>query len=136
MAKKIPELNTHPEARGLLMLSGCFLAILSLCSYDITDLATNWLGVVGHGFAWILSYLFGLSTYLIIAFVSWMGWKLLTEGHIENSRSKTVYFSIFVISVSILLSLLAEQGMPIPGALKHKILTESVLLDLPYPHRP
>lgn len=136
MAKKSPEVNTHPEARGLLMLSCCFLALLSLCSYDVADRGANWLGVIGHAFAWTLSYLFGLSTYLIIAFVSWMGWKLLTEGKIENSHSKTFYFSLFVISTSILLNLLAEQGLPIPGALKHKILTESVILDLPYPHRP
>lgn len=134
MAKK-EEISNHPEARGLFMLSCCFLALLCLLSFNAGDRSSNWLGLVGHWIAWTLSYVFGLSTYLVVAFIGWMGWKLLLEGKVESSKFKIFYFSLFLFSSCILLNLIAEKGVPLPGALKHKILTESVTLDLPYPHR-
>jgi S-DNA-T family DNA segregation ATPase FtsK/SpoIIIE len=136
MASKKEGSSTHPEVRGLFLLSCCFLALLSLLSFHAGDRSANWLGLAGHGIAWGLSYLFGIATYLVLAFAGWMGWKLLVEGKVENSKIKTFYFSLLLISCCILLNLIAEIGMPIPGALKHKIITESVVLDLPYPHRP
>lgn len=128
--------SIHPEARGLFMLSCCFLALLCLFSFNAGDRGSNWLGLVGYGIGWTLSYLFGLTTYLIISFAGWMGWKLLLEGEIESSGLKTFYFCLLLVSCCLLLNIFAEKGIPIPGALKHKIITESVSLDFPYPHRP
>jgi S-DNA-T family DNA segregation ATPase FtsK/SpoIIIE len=126
---------SHPEARGLLMLSLCLLASLALISFNSADKTVNWLGIVGHGFAWTMSYLFGLAAYLIVAFCGWVGWTLLLKGSVKQGLLKLFCFSLFTLSFSILLNLCAEKGMPIPGALKHKIVTESATLDLPYLHR-
>lgn len=127
--------KSHPEARGLFLLSCTFLAFLCLVSYHTADRSTNWLGLIGHGTAWMLNYLFGISVYLVLGFLGWMGWKLLIEGEVADSKYKMIYFGICLISCSLLLNLLAEKGMPVPGALKHKIIVESVSLDLPYPQQ-
>lgn len=131
MSKK----EKYPEAKGLFMLVGCFLALLCLVSFNVFDSATNWLGLLGHGFAWALSWLCGASIYLILGFVGWLGWRYLLHGEVAEVGSKIFYFSLFLISFSLILNLLTEKGMPIPGGLKHKIITESLSLDLPYPHR-
>ena len=132
MAKK-EKTSSHPEGKGLLLLGIAFLFILSLLSFDIDSRSSNWLGVVGHGIAYSLSYLFGITIFPIIGLIGWIGWKLLLRGEFPQLKSKIFYFSVFALSFSILMNLAAEKGMPIPGALKHKILTESITLELPFP---
>jgi S-DNA-T family DNA segregation ATPase FtsK/SpoIIIE len=133
MAKKesAPK-NSHPEAKGLLFILLSLVSMFCLFSYDIDDRTTNWMGMIGHGYAWTLMYLFGLTGYLVLGFIGWIGWKLLLQGEIPRLKSKILYLSLLGISFSFLLNLSAEKGMPIPGALKHKILTESITLELPY----
>ena len=123
----------HPEAKGLFMLSCVLICFLSLVSFTFKDPATNWLGMMGYGIAWGLSYLFGVSAYFLLCFAGWIGWKLLLEGKVETLFLKAFYFSLLLISFSVLVNVLAEKGMPVPGALKHKVITESTLLKLPYP---
>lgn len=130
MAKK--ESNSHPEAKGLLYLLIALVSIVCLFSYDIDDRTTNWLGMIGHGYAWTLMYLFGLTAYLILGFIGWIGWKLLVQGEIPRLKSKVFYLSLLALSCSFLMNLFAEKGLPIPGALRHKILTESITMELPY----
>ncbi len=126
--------KAQPEAKGVALLLGVFVSLLCLFSYDITDQTTNWLGIVGHGYAWILLYLFGLTIYPIGGFLGWMGWNYLLKGEVPFLRSKCFYMGLFTISFGILLNLCAELGTPIPGALKHKILSEFLSFQLPYPH--
>lgn len=133
MAKKTQ--TTHPELKGLLLIAIVFLTLLSLFTYDSHDRSTNWLGIAGHGYSWTLLYLFGITIYLIVGFLGWIGWKLLLKGEVPKLKSKIFYFTLFTFSLSMLLNLSAEKGLPIPGALKHKILTESIRLDLPYPQQ-
>jgi S-DNA-T family DNA segregation ATPase FtsK/SpoIIIE len=90
------------------------------------------MGMIGHGYAWTLMYLFGLTAYIGLGFTGWIGWKLLLQGEIPRLKSKIFYLSLLGISFSFLLNLSAEKGVPIPGALKHKILTESITMELPY----
>ena len=124
--------EAHPEAKGLLFILISLISFVCLFSYDIDDKTTNWMGVLGHGYSWTLMYLFGLTAYLMLGFVGWMGWKLLLQGEVRRLKSKVFYLSLFGISLSFLLNLYAEKGLPIPGALQHKILTESITLELPY----
>ncbi len=131
--EKYPEAPEALEARGLFMLLGCFVALLCLLSFNAFDKGANWLGLFGHGLAWFLTWLFGISIYLIIGFTGWLGWKYLVHGEVENVGFKIFYFCLFVVSSSILLNLFMEKGMPIPGALKHKIITDTATLELPYP---
>jgi S-DNA-T family DNA segregation ATPase FtsK/SpoIIIE len=137
MAKKesAPK-NTHPEAhpevKGLLFILLSVISLVCLFSYDIDDKTTNWMGMIGHGYAWTLMYLFGLTVYIVLGFVGWIGWKLLLQGEIPRLKSKIFYLSLLGISFSFLLNLAAEKGLPIPGAMRHKILTESITMELPY----
>jgi S-DNA-T family DNA segregation ATPase FtsK/SpoIIIE len=131
MAKQ-EKASSHPEGKGLLLLAIAFLFLLSLLSFDIDHRSTNWLGIVGHGLAYGLTYLFGITIFPITGFIGFIGWKLLLKGEFPRLKSKIFYFSLFAFSFSILMNLCAEKGMPIPGALKHKILTESITLELPF----
>ena len=124
--------NSHPEAKGLLFILIALVSLVCLFSYDIDDRSTNWMGMIGHGYAWTLMYLFGLTAYIVLGFVGWIGWKLLLQGEIPRLKSKIFYLSLLGISFSVLLNLSAEKGLPIPGALRHKILTESITMELPY----
>lgn len=132
MAKKESPSSTHPELKGLLLLLIALLSVVCLFSYDVDDQTTNWMGMLGHGYAWTLMYLFGLTVYVVLGFVGWAGWKLLLQGEIPRLKSKIFYASLLAFSCAILLNLFAEKGMFIPGALRHKILTESITMDLPF----
>jgi S-DNA-T family DNA segregation ATPase FtsK/SpoIIIE len=135
MAKKEKPISTsHPEAQGASLLLGVFVTLLSLFSYDVNDQSMNWLGVLGHGYAWFLLYLFGLMIYPILGFIGWAGWNYLLKGKIPSLGSKCFYMTLFTVSMGILLNLCAELGMGIPGALKHKILSETLSFQFPYPH--
>jgi S-DNA-T family DNA segregation ATPase FtsK/SpoIIIE len=132
MAKKESHSSSHPELKGLLLLIITLLSVVCLFSYDVDDRTTNWMGMLGHGYAWTLMYLFGLTVYVILGFVGWVGWKLLLQGNIPRLKSKIFYLSLLAFSCSILLNLFAEKGVFIPGALRHKILTESITMELPF----
>lgn len=128
-------LRIHPEAKGLLLLLFSFILLLCLMSFHALDKKTNWLGTLGHTLAWSSFYSFGILVYPILAFTGWVGWRLLVRGKIENLKAKIFYFSLLIFSLSLLMNVLAEWGMPVPGALKHKIFTEKITLSLPYPHK-
>ncbi len=130
--KETTKSSTYPEGKGLLLLLITFLSLLCLFSYDTDDRTTNWLGMIGHGYAWTLMYLFGLAIYPILGFLGWTGWKFLVEGEVPQIKTKIFYLSLLTLSLTILLNLSAEKGVPIPGALRHKILSESLTLDLPF----
>ena len=133
MAKEQPQ-RSHPEARGLVLLSACILCFISLVSFHANMASQNWLGLAGHGLGYFLTYLFGVGVYPLLGFAAWMGWTLLVKGKVESYRYKTFFFSLLVLSGMVLLNLLAEIGFPIPGALKHKLIVESIDFALPYPH--
>ncbi|MBS3904193.1 MAG: DNA translocase FtsK 4TM domain-containing protein [Simkania sp.] len=120
------------EAKGLTLLAISILLALSLLSFQHGYPKSNWIGLIGHGLSWMLSYLFGLTAYGVIGFLGWIGCRLLACRPIEKER--VIYFSLFLISIAILLNLSAELGIPIPEWLAHKVYRESSSFDLPYPH--
>lgn len=121
------------EGKGLILLGTSFVLLITLLSFNTASSDSNWLGMLGHGLAWIQSYLFGLMSYPVALFIGWIGWRLLCAKKLEKLPLKTVYFSLFLLSVSLLLNLLAEQiSSPL---FTNKILSESILLKWPYPHR-
>jgi S-DNA-T family DNA segregation ATPase FtsK/SpoIIIE len=125
----------HPEAKGLALLGiGLFLT-LSLLSFDGELSSNNWLGLIGHAIAFTFTYVFGLPSFCLIAFLFWSGWKLLSEEKIPSLKAKLVYFSLFMLSLSLLLNLLSESGCPFPHILLQKTYSESIFFEQPYPHR-
>ena len=125
----------HPEAKGLLFLAIGLTLLLSLVSYIDGDYHRNWLGLVGHCAGVGLSYLFGLGSYLVVAYLFWAGWRLLTKQKVENLAVKTFYFTTFLISFCILSNLFAEtQGLDF-SFFRERVYSESVLLQSPFPYR-
>jgi S-DNA-T family DNA segregation ATPase FtsK/SpoIIIE len=134
VSKSHPQSPENPERRGIALILGVFITLLSLFSYDSADQTTNWLGMAGHGYAWALLYLLGLTIYPLLGFLGWLGWNYLVKGEVPKLGSKCFYMALFTLSTGVLLSLCAELGLPVPGALKHKILSEVALFQFPYPH--
>ncbi len=124
----------NPEAKGLLLLGASLIVMLSLFSFKMHESSNHLLGLVGYGIGFAFNYFFGLTSYLVVLYAGWMGWKLLCEQKIGGATLKNFYFSLFIISVSLLLNVIAEMGIAPPKLLSAKLYTESISLDLPYPH--
>ncbi len=127
MAKTINRAPTqrHPEAKGLCFLACTLILLLSLLSFQESNPESNWLGQVGHILAWIMTYVFGLCSYLIAAYLGWVGWVFLSKQNLENTLNKTLCCISFTFSICILLSQLAEHSPTIASLFEDKIYTPS-----------
>ncbi len=132
-----PEKNTvqHPEGKGLILLGLSLLLLISLLSFQIDDRSSNWLGLIGWSIAFAANYLFGICSYFIVLFGGWIGWKYLVGRKIPPLTPKLIWFSTFLVSSALLLNLAAEHGSFLNAVFEQRIYTESMLFDLPYPHR-
>ncbi len=139
MAKETPAVKKQsripPEGKGLIFLGFSLILLLSLLSFHAEVPGKNWLGLVGWGLGWTFNFVFGICSYLVIAFVSWLGWQFLLGKATPSLTAKTIYFGILLVSCCLLLNLCAEAGLPLASLLENKIYTETHLFDLPYPHR-
>lgn len=122
-----------PEAKGLLLLGSALILLLSLFSFELHEPSHNLLGLVGHGLGFSLFFLFGLSSFLILFYVGWIGLQYLTHGGVKNSRAKHLYFSLFVLSICMLLNLFAETFGFSSRLFHEKIYVETIEFALPYP---
>ncbi|MGK5594840.1 MAG: DNA translocase FtsK 4TM domain-containing protein [Parachlamydiaceae bacterium] len=107
--KTVPQAQpkpTPPEIKGLILLLCAFFLLLSLISFAFGRESTNLLGLVGHSIGLLIHAIFGLSSYFICIFLTWCGWQLLTAKSIAMLRARAFYFSIFVISTSMLLCII------------------------------
>lgn len=123
----------HPEAKGLFLLAATLLFFISLFTFQLGLPSGNLLGMVGYGIGISCTYLFGLSSFLILAYAGWIGWQLLCARPLLDLKIKTLYFSLFLVSFSILLSVIAEH-VPLPYFLQSRIFSESIIFSQPYPH--
>lgn len=117
MAREMPKransmtansLRDRVEIQGLLILATVFLQVLSLHSFTLGDSSSNWLGLVGYSVGALMYYLFGMGSYAICAFCSWIGFRLLLNKDMANVKQKTRWFTIMLLSGSILLNLLED----------------------------
>ncbi|MCH9614191.1 MAG: DNA translocase FtsK [Chlamydiia bacterium] len=129
------KVSSHPEAKGLLIIGACLALFLCLLTFQYGDHTRNWLGLIGYIIAFGLQYLFGLSSYLVIGFCTWMGWKWLSSNEPPKFLSKAIYFGIIVLCASMLFNLFAEITPPENPFIKSRVYSESVVLKYPYPHR-
>lgn len=127
--------TSHPEVKGLVFLGSALFLTLSLLSFDGHLASENWMGLIGYWISFSLTYVLGLSSFCLIAFLFWAGWKLLSEESIPSLKSKVIYFSLFVFSLNLILSLLSESGFPFPAFMTKKVYSESIFFEHPYPHR-
>lgn len=90
---------------GFFLITGATALLLSLLTFDQANPSSDWLGFVGGMIASGFSYLFGLSAFVIPACCAWQGFLLMTQKH---SDFKFYLFLLFLLSLSILLSMLCE----------------------------
>lgn len=107
-AKKSSPRNTT-EIRGMLVLAGAIVLLLSLISFATGADSKNWLGLMGHTIGWTFHALFGIGSYIICGYIAWIGWRLLFTKPINNPSLKAVYIGILVASFCILLSLVEDR---------------------------
>ncbi len=111
MAKKKTTTPIRPEIKGLYLLSFSLVAFVSLLSYSYSTKSQNMLGLIGFSLGWILNKLLGLSSYLVIAFIFWIGFRLLFRNSVNSIKLKSLYACAIVVSTSMLLTIV-DQEMP------------------------
>ncbi len=128
-SKSFPATPPHPhqgEIIGLISLSFSIILFLSLLSFAYGRETNNWIGLIGHTIGWLFHSGFGITSYLLALYISWVGWKKLIDHPIPHLFFKTLCFAIFLFSAAILVTLLEDQW----GAFNDKI--ERIF----YPHIP
>src|SRR5579885_732372 len=120
------------EIKGLILLALAFIFSLSFLSFSQGHPEKNWLGYVGYGAAWTMTFLLGLGAVGLIYYLGWTGWRNLISKPLP--KDKTIYFFLFLISCCILLNAFAEWGLAYADFFSEKIYSESIYFSFPYPH--
>ncbi len=129
------KIEHHPEAKGLLFIAVSLLLFLCLASFIEGKPKENWLGAVGYFVAYGFHYLFGLVSYFFVTFIGWLGFRLIKTQSYSNFTIKSIYFSLFIFSSTILLNLLAETKWLDLSFFYPKVYSESAILKIPLPVR-
>lgn len=96
--KKIP-----PKIKGIFLLVFAALLFLSLFSFSIHYSEENYLGLLGHGLSWIVTYLFGLSSFFLPFYLGWIGFVLAFQKERSKLFSKSAFFTLALVCFSCLL---------------------------------
>lgn len=99
------------EAKGLFILTGSLILLLSLISFQNGIVKANYLGLIGYSLAIGLEYLFGYGAYLFIGFFVWLGWKLVYADMPQNIIQKGTYFSLNALCLCMLFNLYADTNI-------------------------
>lgn len=97
------------EVRGLSLLLLTLLTFLSLISFQENDPYHNWLGLVGHAIGLFLQFTFGLASFAILIFTTWMALRLIRQREIPHLPWRFVFFCCSLFSLCILLNVIAEN---------------------------
>ncbi|MBA2368716.1 MAG: DNA translocase FtsK [Candidatus Protochlamydia sp.] len=102
---------TTQETRGFLILAAALLLLLSLLSFAIAPESKNLLGVIGDKLGWLMHAFTGLSSYVLVIYIGWIGWRLLFGKSLHYLWLKNLYIAASIFSISMLLSLI-ESDFP------------------------
>lgn len=105
--KKEP-LVISPAFFGMVLLGIGFTLFLSLASFSKEQEVSNWLGLSGHAIGWLFHSLFGISSYFLVFFIFAASFRIL-GGAPFHLPAKSLYLTIFIVSVSLLFSLIEAQ---------------------------
>lgn len=125
--------NGHPEAKGFIYIAFGFLYALALYSFVYGDVHSNYLGIIGYSAAWTSMSIFGLASYFIPLFIISFGWKNLTKTPVINIKRKFSFFFLFLMSSSILLTIIAEENIHIATFFSNNIFTSKIFSSDPSP---
>ena len=98
------------ETRGFLLLAFAVVLLLSLMSFAVNPDAKNLLGLMGHSFGWGFHALFGLSSYTLVLYIGWIGWRLLFSKSLHFLWLKHLYVGLTMVSLSLLLSVIEHDA--------------------------
>ena len=101
---------TTSETRGFLTFAFAIFLLLSLMSFAIAPDSKNLLGLMGHTFGWAIHALVGLSSYILILYIGWIGWRMLFCKSLHFLWLKHLYIAIAMVSTSMLLSLIESDA--------------------------
>lgn len=131
-ARQKEQFHIPPVIQGFFLLACALFLILSLLSYADGDSSKNWLGLLGHVVAWMANYLFGLSSFLLPAFLGWIGWRFLTKKPLPHLALRSFCFMLVLISLSILLAMVANGSPKIASFFKSWIYSDLYPKNTPY----
>lgn len=124
----------HPELKGLLILSACLVLLISLITFIQGEPAQNLLGLLGYWIALSFLWLFGIGSYLIALYAGWIGWRLLYSEKVPAFSIRTFYFSVLLLSSSLLLTVYADtKGLTNPLLQTH-VFSEFMIFKRPFLH--
>lgn len=124
MKKKTPIVKKrHPEAKGLFTLFSSLLLFASLISFEYQNPQSCFLGSIGYWASFGLLHIFGLGSYLITGFLGWVGIKALLQK--KSIFPYPLYFSLFLFSLCMNLTVLADYFGHLFSFLDQKILSET-----------
>lgn len=113
--------NRYQEIKGLLLLIGSFLLLLSLLSFDIYSSQKNYLGFIGHHTALIIYYLFGFTGFSIPVFLTLKGIGLLSQQKVTLSLFRSLCLLLLMISISFLFEILSQNSPSLVMNFKTKL---------------
>lgn len=95
---------------GILTLAGTILILLSLISFAYFGNTHNWVGLVGLSIGWAFHAFFGISSYFLVLFLGWIGWRLMLHKPINNPQFKFIFTAMFILSINMLLNVIEDTS--------------------------
>ncbi|HSX12874.1 MAG TPA: DNA translocase FtsK 4TM domain-containing protein [Chlamydiales bacterium] len=126
-AKRKPIPN---DAKAIIYLVSAFLSFISLASFTFLDPSVNWLGYIGYIAALGSVYLFGLASYLLPAYLFWLGATLLTKKKNSYTAYDHIHFFILLISCAALLTVFADSYPDAASRWSSSIISEKATFYL------
>jgi S-DNA-T family DNA segregation ATPase FtsK/SpoIIIE len=123
----------HPEARGIFIIAVSLFIFFCLFTFVDTEHQKNVFGLTGHVIAFVLNYLFGLGSYILVAFMTFFGIKFLRKKDGKSLAVKTGYLCLHLFSVCILLNLFAETKWLDFSPFYERVYSESVIIQAAIP---
>lgn len=115
MAKKVvkksaAEKSNRAEIKALIFFAFTLTAALSLISFSLHgSLTSHWLGAIGYALGWSLTALLGLSSYLLVGYLTWLSSRLILKKPVDELFLKTLCIITATISSSMLLSVIEDR---------------------------
>jgi len=99
----------YTELNGAILLCFSLVSLIGLFSFAFHGPQENALGLVGEKLGWFFHALFGLGSYFIFIYLSWIGWRISFQKPINRSTFKAFWFSVMVASFCFLLCMIEDS---------------------------
>lgn len=120
------------DTRGLLFIAFAFLGLLALCSFHQGEPSKNLLGHLGYFVSYGSHFLFGLSSFLLPAYLIWMALCILTHTKRTSPTHDHFYFAILLVSLSFLFTAISDQFPSYALSWGNKVLSETIEITTSY----